>query len=104
MGRADRRRKERQDRIETRNGKFLLAKDDIRQMEQNIIDDITKQDVAILMTSFALALKRIDNFDAEECNVHLQYVDQLFADFLNGKATLDDYRNELAEIGLEIKE
>lgn len=49
MGRAERRRMERSDRIENRKGKLLMSKSDLKDIRA----EISENNVQVLMTCFA---------------------------------------------------
>ena len=55
MGRAERRRMERSDRIENRKGKLLMSKSDLKDIRA----EISENNVQVLMTCFALANHRL---------------------------------------------
>lgn len=104
MGRVERRRAERRNRIEERKGKILISKDDLKDIKKEITQDATDYTVESLMTCFALALHRKYGFGAKRIGRALEYVDKLMEDIINDKATMEDYMRDLEkETGVVVK-
>lgn len=97
MGRAERRRTERRNRIQNRKGKYLLSKADINQIKQKKSDDVSAYNVEALMTCFALAERRLYGFGKKRIFRTLQYIDDLMGAVLTDEATIDDYKKELQQ-------
>ena len=97
MGRAERRRMERNNRIEERKGKILMSPQEVNNLKKKIIDDVADFKVEALMTCFALTLHRLFGFGPKRILRVLQYIDDLMGDINEGKKTVDDYRKELEE-------
>lgn len=97
MGRAERRRLDRQNRIEERKSKVLVSPKDIRQMKRDIIDDVNNYKTEALMTCFALAEHRLYGFGSKRIIRTLQCIDDFMGDILDGKVTIEDYKKELEE-------
>lgn len=101
MGRKEKRLIERRNRIENRKGKVLLSRDDIRDMKQEltdtVVDTVTKNDVEVLMTCFALAEHRLYGFGKKRILRSLKYVDELMGHIVDGSKTIYDYAEELEE-------
>ncbi len=97
MGRAERRRMERKNRIEERKDKILMTHKDINNLKKKIIDDVADFKVETLMTCFALALHRVYGFGAKRILRLLQCIDDLMGAINTGEKTIDDYRKELEE-------
>ena len=102
MGRAERRRKERFDRLASRKDSVLMGKDELHAMRKNIVDRTSKYDVEALMTCFALAEHRLYGFGATRIMRSLEYI--LMGDVLNDSKTMEDYKRELEEeVGVAIR-
>ena len=103
MGRAERRRAERNKRIEDRKDKILVTQKELRDLKRDTIRNTSNFDTEALMTCFALANRRLYKHGLERSLRTLQYVDELMGPILDGSKTVDDYRKELFdEIGLSI--
>lgn len=104
MGRAERRRSERINRINSRKDKLLIDKKDLADMRSDIVDTVGKYDVEALMTCFALAEHRLFGFGMTRIIRSLEYVDELMGDVLKGAKSIDEYKQELTdETGVAIK-
>ena len=104
MGRAERRRKERFDRLASRKDSVLMGKDELHAMRKNIVDRTSKYDVEALMTCFALAEHRLYGFGPTRIMRSLEYIDKLMGDVLNDSKTMEDYKRELEEeVGVAIR-
>lgn len=77
MGRAERRRMERQNRIEERKGKLLLSREALNESKKRIVDQANKYSTEYLMTCFALSIHRLYGFGSKQILRTLQYVDGL---------------------------
>lgn len=97
MGRAERRKSERRNRIQNRKGKYLLSKADINQIKQKKSDDVSAYNVEALMTCFALAERRLYGFGKKRIVRTLQYIDDLMGAVLTDEATIEDYKKELQQ-------
>ena len=95
MGRAERRKAERQARIEERKGKILIAPSDLAAIKKDIIYDVNSFKTEALMTCFALALHNKFGFGQTRIARALEEVDRMMGDILEDKATIDDYIKEL---------
>lgn len=104
MGRAERRRAERYNRIEERKNKVLLTREEIASMKKDISHTVSSYSVESLMTCFALAEHRIYGFGAKRIGRCLQYVDELMGAIMDDTACMDDYVRELEEeTGIVVK-
>lgn len=104
MGRAERRRMERQARIQENKGKISLRPDEIRQIRRDAIDQVVQYDVEVLMTCFAMVLHEQYGFGYKRIFRALEGVDNLFGKVLDHELTIDDIRNQLeAEIGVVVQ-
>lgn len=97
MGRAERRKSERRNRIQNRKGKYLLSKADINQIKQKKSDDVSAYNVEALMTCFALAERRLYGFGKKRIFRTLQFIDDLMGAVLTDEATIEDYKKELQQ-------
>lgn len=97
MGRAERRRMERNNRIEERKGKILMSPQDINEMKRNIVQDVTDFKIEALMTCFALANHRLYGHGPQRTMRTLQYIDELMGPIATGEKTVEDYKQELED-------
>ncbi len=104
MGRAERRRAERRERIENRKGKVMLSHGDINELKKTITHDASAYDVEALMTCYALALRRLYKFGRKRIARALNAIDDMMSDILEDKVTIEDYKKILEnETGIIIK-
>ena len=96
MGRAERRRAERSNRIEERKGKILMRPEDIAKMKKDISYEVSGFKTEALMTCFALVLAR-RGFDADDIGDCIVTINGLMDDILAEQATMDDYIRELED-------
>lgn len=97
MGRSERRKMERRNRIEERKGKILMSPQDIAEMKRDIYERTDDFKIEALMTCFALAEHRLYGFGSKRIMRSLQCIDELMGDILNDTKTIDDYKKELEE-------
>lgn len=104
MGRAEKRRAERRNRIEDRKGKVLMSRRDINEMKRKLSDDISGYSTEALMTCFALAEHKLYGYGLKRLMRTLQYIDDLMGPIIREEATIEDYKKELEEkTGVVIK-
>ena len=104
MGRAERRRAERANRIEERKGKILMSKQDLGKMQDSIRQDISNFNVEVILTCLALALHRKFKFGSKRIMRVLNYIDELMGGIVDDIYTVDDYKQQLKEeTGVVIK-
>ena len=96
MGRAERRKAERRERIEERKGKVLMSRSEIHEMNENVAGKVNDHTVQILMVAIGLAEHRLYGFGQTRIMRTLRYIDQLMGD-LNSKYTLEDYLQMLSD-------
>ena len=72
MGRAERRKAERRDRIESRKGKILISREELNKIKKDITYEATGYKTEVLMTCFALILAR-QGFDADHIGEAIMY-------------------------------
>lgn len=99
MGRAERRKLERRNRIDDRKGKILLGRDEINRLKEEIAAEASEYNVENLMTCFALAEHRLYGFGQKRILRTLQYIDELMGPISDGAKTIEDYKKELEEEG-----
>ena len=95
MGRAEKRRMERKNRIEERKGKVLMSHSDINEMKRSIVEDVADFRTEALMTCFALANRRLYGHGTQRTLRTLKYIDELMGPIATGEKTIDDYKREL---------
>lgn len=105
MGRKERRKQERYNRIENRKGKVYTSPAEIKKLKHEISHDVSKFDTEILMTCFAQALRNVTKKEWGYVRIMrvLAECDRLFGEVLEGN--LDDVQmrqNLKDEIGLVI--
>lgn len=99
MGRTERRRLERRNRIEDRKDKLYMSRDEINRMKDEIAAVASEYNVENLMTCFALAEHRLYGFGQKRILRTLQYIDELMGPIADGTATIEDYKKELEREG-----
>ena len=103
MGRAERRKAERKNRIEERKGKILMRPEDIVKMKKDISYEVSGYKTEALMTCFALALAR-RGFDADDIGDCIVTINSLMDDILADNVTMEDYIRELEDgCGIVVK-
>lgn len=102
MGRAERRRIERAERIENRKGKLLMTRSDLGRIKKDIEDRTAKFDTEALMTCFALAEHQLYGFGPKRIMRSLQRIDDLMEGIISGEYTIQDYVDQL-EDGANVK-
>ena len=95
MGRAERRRAERKNRIESRKGKVLLSYGEINEIKRIASNDGSAYGVEALMTCYALSLRRLYKFGRKRISRSLKYINDLMDDILEDRATIEDYKQIL---------
>lgn len=96
MGRAERRRAERMERLERKN-QVTMTRAELSEMKRQDRMETSAYDVEILMSCFALALLRLDGMKCKRIMKHLNYIDELMRDTLEGRAQMSDYLKELED-------
>jgi hypothetical protein len=103
MGRAEKRAKERQNRIEAKKGTIRIRPEELNRIKKDITYKASGYHTEALMTCFALAMARkgMSDDDIIEC---LRYIDGLMNDILEDRKTMEDYFAELeAKTGLVVR-
>lgn len=104
MGRAERRRAERRDRIETKKHGTTMTYAELKEMKQDAVNKIVEFDVISLMTCFALTLHRLYGFGYTRISRSLQYIDELMGQINCDEAVMNDFLKDLEnETGIIIK-
>lgn len=97
MGRAERRRVERRERIQNRKGNVSLSRKDIRDMKESITHDASAYGVEALMTCYGLALRRLYGFGNKRIINSLRAIDELMEGILDGSHTIEEYKQILED-------
>lgn len=97
MGRAEKRRAERRNRIEGRKDKILMTPEELGKFKQNVRDQVSGYGTETLMTCFALAEHRVHGFGEKRLLKTLNYIETLMADILDDKYTIEDYKQMLTD-------
>jgi hypothetical protein len=105
MGRAERRRAERKNRIEGRKDKILMTSEELTRFKQTVRDEVFGYGNETLMTCFSLADHRVHGFGVNRRRKTLQYIEEvLMMDIINDEKTVEDYKQELIdETGVKIE-
>lgn len=104
MGRAERRKAERRNRIASNKDSVRMTRDDIRRVEERAQEGLTAYSTEALLTCFALANRRLYKHGVTRTMRTLNYIDELMGAVINDEATIEDYKKELEdEIGLVVK-
>ena len=104
MGRAEMRRWTRKNKIEERKGKMLMTKQELKEYEDAVRNDISTYNVEALMTCIAIAEHRLYGFGQTRVTRTLNYIDELMGEVLNGNKTIEDYKKIAdEEVGVIIK-
>ena len=100
MGRAERRIRERLERLENKKNQIVIDKYELAKIKKDISDRASTFSTEALMSCFALA----DKFGSGRIAKTLEYVDELMGAIEDGSKTMDDYFRELEEeTGIEVK-
>lgn len=103
MGRAERRRAERRNRIEDKKDKIYLRPSDIKKMKEDITAEVANFDVEVLLTCFAQVLHDKYGFGQKRILRALQAVDETFGQVLNEELNVEDMKRRLEdEVGVKI--
>ena len=104
MGRAERRRKERQERLEFNQNSVRMTRDDIRKVEENAQKGITAYSTEALLTCFILANRNLYGHDADQSMRTLEYIDELMGAVISDEATIEQYKREVEDdLGIVVK-
>lgn len=97
MGRAERRAAERAKRIQNNKESIKMTRQDIRNMEDGIIQKTINLNADILMTCFALVLHDVYGFGRTRILKTLGAVDGMFGKVLDDELTMEDMKKRLEE-------
>ena len=104
MGRAERRRQERQQRILTKRGNISLSPYELRQIKRQAVNDIATFDVEIMQTCFAVVLHEEFGFGPKRIERAIRAVDRKFGMILNDELTADELAKSLEDsTGIEVR-
>ena len=103
MGRAERRRQEKIDRIYQSKGAVKVSRDDYLGIRHDASVEAAKFDTEILLTCFAQVLHDSFGFGYIRVERALSEVDTTFGKVLSGEIDFDDMKKKLAdEVGINI--
>lgn len=107
MGRQERRRLERKNRLEDRKTKILMRPEDIRAMKAKITEDVTENfgaySTEAILTCFALANHRLYGHGWKRTMRTLQAIDEMMGPIADGTKTVQELKKELEdEVGFKI--
>ena len=103
MGRAERRRTERNARINDRKNKLLITQEELHRIKDRLSYQESKYSTENLMACFGLVLSRRGLPD-EEIVSYLEDINKLMDDILSGEHIMQEYLNELENrTGIVIK-
>ncbi len=97
MGRAERRRLERSQRIEDRKGRVALRPDEIREIKRRTAHEISTFDVEVLLTCFAQVLRDQYQWGHKRIFRALTAVDETFGRVLRGELSVADMQQRLED-------
>lgn len=104
MGRAEKRRKERQNRINERKGKMLMSHDDIQNVKQKTLDEYDDFRIETMLTCFALINHRLYGHGAKRTLRTLNAVNELTAQFASENITIEQMKQMVEdEIRINLK-
>lgn len=107
MGREERRRLERRNRIQDRKTKILMRPADIAAMKEKITADVTENfgsySTEAMMTCFALVNHRLYGHGWKRTMRTLEEIDKMMGPIADGTKTVHDLRRELEEeVGFKV--
>lgn len=97
MGRAEKRKIERRNRIEENKDKVVMTKQELAKLKQDIRNETSAFTTEALMTCMALKDRRLRGYGQKRIMDDLQYVDELMGPIMSGEKTIDDYKRALRE-------
>ena len=104
MGRAERRKKERRNRLAYNKETVRVSREDIRKLEDDVQQEITAYSTEALLTCFILANRRLYGHGATRSMRTLEYIDELMGAVIRDEATIEDYKKQVEnEIGVVVK-
>ena len=104
MGRAERRKLDRKQRIDSKKDKVYLSPKDIRDMKREITSMAVKYDVEVLLTCFAYVMHKELNLEQEQILNALASVDTVFGKVLSEEYSIDEMKKDLEdEVGVVVR-
>lgn len=97
MGRAERRKIERKQRIETRKGQILIDPYDVWERKRKAVDGALQFNAELLMTCIGIAEHRLYGFGQKRVLRTLSYIDDLMGMVNDGYLTVDELKEQLRE-------
>lgn len=104
MGRAERRRKERRNRLAYNKESIRVTRDEIQKIEDTVQQDVTAYSTEALLTCFILANRRLYGHGAVRSMRTLEYIDDLMGAIIRDEATIEEYKDIVKdEMGVVVK-
>ena len=97
MGRADKRQRERSERIADRQEKILLTPRELRQIKTDVADQVSKFTVDALLTCFAQVLYSDFQWEYDDIIGALTAVDDTFGRVLRNELSVKGMQKQLEE-------
>lgn len=97
MGRAERRSKERVERLDYNKNTIRMTPQQITKLKDDVREEVTGFVVEALLTTFALSLHEEFGFGYTRIMRALQSTDNMYADILNESVYLDDLKEQLKD-------
>lgn len=97
MGRAERRKAERRNRIEDKKGKIYLTPAEVKKMKDEISSQAANFDVEVLLTCFAQVLHDEYGFGQKRILRALNAVDTTFGKVLDGELSVKEMKQRLED-------
>lgn len=103
MGRAERRKSDRADRLWNNKNSIKVTRDELERMRAKTMDDAGRFDTEVFLTCFALTLHDEFGFGFKRVQRALGGIDDLFGKVLNDEIDLDFIKERLRnEVGINI--
>lgn len=104
MGRAERRKKERRNRLAYNKESIRVTRDELQKIENTVQHDVTAYSTEALLTCFILANRRLYGHGATRSMRTLEYIDELMGAIVRDEATIEEYKEIVKdEISLVVK-
>ena len=104
MGRAERRKREREDRIYENRQAIKMTKEEYKNVQDQVAKDASIFAVEALMTCFATVLHEEYEFGFTRIGRAIGSVDEMFGKVLDGKLSISEMKEKLEKTtGISIK-
>lgn len=97
MGRAEKRKIERFNRIEENKDKVVMTREEFAKLKRDIRNESSTFTTEALMTCMALKDRRLRGYGQKRIMDDLQYVDDLMGPIMRGEKTIEEYKEALRE-------